>query len=242
MSELTAQSLKPFLQECGYRGSRLKTGTQFAAMKQVALVGFAHEPTDARSACIATLNVKDDLLGAAASCRPLGAPVVMACHENRLHVFKQREAPPERVGDPLAPNQLREFFAQNADSLNPQVLYQLKTRRLLEPAKPQQLKFVDIGLMRLVDENMGRELTDLVESIVSTLGSAFTRRATQTQGRWMLQWAFRLLAGKLLKDKGVSDFRNQDLLDYRTVSQLVGKHYRHEDAPLEEGDDPFIWP
>lgn len=233
MTELTTGSLKPFLRECGYRGRCLKTGTKFAGMKEVALVGFAHEPTDARSACIAALDVEGDLPGAVASCLPLGAPVVMACHANRLHVFKQRKASPDRVENPLAPNQLRGFFAQNADILNPQALYRLKTRgRLLESAKPQQLKFVDIGLMRLVDEDMGRELTGLVERVVGTLAGAFTGHRTEKQGRWMLQWAFRLLAGKILRDKGVPAFADLNLVNFRTVSRLVGNHYRKQDARL----------
>ncbi|MCH8807921.1 MAG: hypothetical protein IH986_17790 [Planctomycetes bacterium] len=238
MTELTTDSLKPFLRECGYRGRRLKTGMQFAGMKHVALVGFAHEPTDARSACIAALDVEADVSIAAASCRPLGAPVVMACHANRLHVFKQREASPERVENPLAPSQLRGFFAQNADVLNPQALYRYKTRgRLLASATPQQLKFVDVGLMRLIDADMGKELTGLVERVVGKLAGAFTGDRTEVQGLWMLQWAFRLLAGKLLRDKGVRAFANLNLLDFRTVSRLVGNHYRKQDARLKvEGD------
>ncbi len=233
MTELTTGSLKPFLKECGYRGRCLKTGTQFAGMKEVALVGFAHEPTDARSACIAALDVRADVSGAVASCRPLGAPVVMACHENRLHVFKQREASPELVEEPLALSRLRGFFADNVDLLNPQALYRLKTRgRLLESPKPRQLKFVDIGLMRLVDEDMGKELTRLVEGLVRTLAAACTGRRSEKQGRWMLQWAFRLLAGKILRDKGVSAFAALKLANFRTVSRLVGNHYRRRDAPL----------
>lgn len=238
MTELTTDSLKPFLKECGYHGRCLKTGTQFAGMKAVALIGFAHEPTDARSACIAALDVKANVSVAVASCRRLGAPVVMACHANRLQVFKQCEASPECVEGPLAPHQLREFFAENADLLNPQALYRFKTRgRLLESAKPQQLKFVDIGLMRLVDEDMGKDLTRLVERLVDTLSRGFTGRRTEKQGRWMLRWAFRLLAGKILKDKGVPGFADLNLLNFRTVSRSVGKHYRKQDARLTvEGD------
>ena len=233
MTELTAGSLKPFLRDCGYHGPRLKTGMKFVGMKEVALVGFAHEPTDARSACIAALDVEADLPDAVASCRPLGAPVVMACHANRLHVFKQRKASPELVEAPLALRQLKGFFAQNADVLNPQALYRFKTRgRLLESPKPQQLKFVDIGLMRLVDEGMGKELTGLVERVVGTLAAAFTGRRTEKQGRWMLQWAFRLLAGKIMRDKGVSAFADLNLLNFRTVSRLVGNHYRKQDDTL----------
>ncbi|MCH8858958.1 MAG: N-6 DNA methylase, partial [Proteobacteria bacterium] len=74
-------------------------------------------------------------------------------------------------------------------------------------------------------------------SVIGKLAGAFTGRRTEEQGRWMLQWAFRLLAGKILKDKGVPAFADLNLVNFRTVSRLVGNHYRKQDARLTvEGD------
>ncbi len=224
--KLTAAALKPCLIRCGYKHSLLKTGARYAGRPDVALIAFAHEPTDARSACIAALNVEIDPVPAVAECFLLGAPVVLACHRDRVQVFKHAVPTPQRVGDPMAPDKLDQFFDRHSAELDPHEIYRLKTRGLLKPPKPQQLKFVDVGLMRLVDEDIGRELTRLVERIVDRLVSTFGRVApTEAQGTWILKWAFRLLAGKILKDKEVDAFQGLDLLAYERVAELVGKHY-----------------
>ncbi len=224
--EFTAGALRPYLRGCGYKQSLVKTGARYADRPDVALIAFAHEPTDALSACIAALNVETDPVQAVAECRPLGAPVVFACHRNSVQVFKQAVPTPQRVGNPMAPDKLGQFFDKHGEELDPHEVYRLKTRGLLDPPKPQQLKFVDVGLMRLVDEDIGRDLTRLVERIVKQLAAAFGREAsTKAQGTWILKWAFRLLAGKILKDKEVDAFQALDLLAYERVAELVGKHY-----------------
>lgn len=221
----SALSLKPYLEQCGYAASLLRTGAQFADRPDVALVGFAHEPADARSACIAALDITGDPLESIRKCRPLGAPIVMAWRAGYLEVYRQSVSAPERAAGPIAPDKLDGFFAENKQEFEPHGLYRLKTRGLLEARTPRQLTFVDVGFMRLVDEEMGQELTRLVERAVDALASAFGARHTIEEGRWILEWAFRLLAGKILRDKGVAKFRGLDLLDYATTSRLVGEHY-----------------
>jgi len=215
----------------------LKTGARYAERPDVALIAFAHEPTDARSACIAALDVQTDPVQAVARCLPLGPSVVFSWHRDRVQVFKQAVPTPQRVGDPVPPDKLDEFFATHQEELQPHTLYRVKTRGLLEAPKPRQLTFVDVGLMRLVDEDMGKELTRLVEHVVDRLRSAFTGQSDDSQqGMWMLEWAFRLLAGKILQDKEVRTFKGVDLLDYRSIWRLVGRHYARTGGPISVGD------
>jgi hypothetical protein len=230
----SAESLRPYLITCGYPPSLLKTGAQFAGRPDVALVGFAHEPMDARSACVAAINAEGEPLSLVKACRSLGAPVVLAWHAGFLEVYRQSVRAPERATEPIAPDKLDAFFAEHKDELEPHALYRLKTRGLLEGA-PRQLTFVDVGFMRHVDDEIGQELTGLVERAVDTLASAYGARYTSEEGRWILKWAFRLLAGKILRDKGVPKFKELDLLDYARVSELVGEHYAANGARLPLG-------
>lgn len=234
----SAESLKPYLMKCGYPASLLKTGAQFAARPDVALVGFAHKPMDARSACVAAIDAEGEPLSLVRACRPLGAPVVLACHAGHLEVYRQSVLAPELATEPIAPGKLDVFFTKHKDELEPHALYRLKTRGLLEARTPRQLTFVDVGFMRLVDDEIGQELTGLVERAVNALASAYGAQYTSEEGRWILQWAFRLLAGKILRDKGVPKFRELDLLDYAQVSRLVAEHYAANGVRLPLGAGP----
>ena len=71
----------------------------------------------------------------------------------------------------------------------------------------KQLGFVDVGLMPLLRAEAGKELGELVENMTrATIQRLSRSNPGKTMVRQVFTHVFRLLAGKILKDKDVDDF------------------------------------
>lgn len=187
------------------------------------LVGFAQPPTDSRSACVAVLSATTDLRLAVESCRPLGAPLVFVCFQDTLQWWKQRPTTAEYL-ESIPANNLEQFFQSHQDEFSPERVYRAKTWGRFQTA--YQLRFVDLGLMPLVEEEVGKSLGRLIEQNVSDLKRSLGwGEVTGEQGHWLLQTVFWLVSGKILHDKHVENFENLDLRDVEQVFHRVGSHY-----------------
>lgn len=221
-TEQSAASLKPLLEECGYTGTRLKEGYTFDSMT-VPLVGFATKPWDFDSACIAVMEGNGDSEAIVQSCRGMGAPIVWVRNNGAVDWWMQRPAKPHLfISKPE-----REFATlvrRNKDKLNPASVYRGKTIARVD--KSRQLDFVDAGFLPLLREEAGKKLHDLVESMtramLSTLGDV---KPSKERVRQVFTSVFRLLAGKILKDKSVHGFKGLDLTRPVEVLSAVEKHY-----------------
>lgn len=103
-------------------------------------------------------------------------------------------------------------------------------------ASAQQLTFVDIGLLPVVERSAGEDLRQLLERSVSTAAAAlgWQKEISPADGGWLLRAVFWLLAAKILKDKGVPGFVRGSLLDLETVYARLAKHYdRHAPRPVQ---------
>ena len=144
---VTAASLRPYLERCGYRGSRLATDYRFDG-GTAPLVGFFGRPWDARSACVGTVDSNGDSRESADACATLGAPTVLVCHADGLDCWRMTGDGPDGPNAVRA-TELEGFFKAHREDLSPETIYAAKTRR---PAAAQrQLWFVDTGLMQAVE-------------------------------------------------------------------------------------------
>ncbi len=83
-----------------------------------------------------------------------------------------------------------------------------------------------MGLMPLVEEQVGRSLGELIERNVSGLKDRLAwGEITDEQGHWLLQTVFWLVSAKILRDKQVQTFEDLDLNDIDDVFRRVGNHY-----------------
>ena len=217
-----AAALKPLLEECGYSGARLGPDFKFGS-KIIPLVGFVAKPWDFDSACIAVVEGGDHPETAARSCRDLGAPVVWVRHNGHVDWWMQHDTAPtlfasRPVGD--FPTLVR----QHKEALGPLSIYRGKT--IARVVRSRQLDFVDAGLLPLLREEAGKKIHDLVEAMTR---ATLTGLGQGNPGREMLRdvftAVFRMLAGKILKDKGVHGFKGLDLSDPAEVLSAVAKHY-----------------
>ena len=221
---LAAASLAPYLRGCGYQGRLLRAHFRFGDGWEAPLVGFAHEPADARSACIAAVNGEGNSKTVVGDLRQLGAPVFLVCEAGQLQWWRQGRVEPSLLETHPA-SAVPQFFAKHARDLSPEAVYRAKTWGSFR--KEYQLSFVDVGLMPLVDHEIGQRLTSLVERVVHSVREELwpKKEIRVEQGAWLLKSVFWLVAAKILHDKGVPAFGSLDLLDVDTVLQAVGKHY-----------------
>ena len=223
---LTPETLRPFLEGCGYHSLLLRRNYRFGTtvgVKEVALAGFAHQPADVRSVCVAVIEAADDPQETVISYRALGALLVFVCHEEQLEWWRQDTMTPQRLAT-LKPSELPGFFQAHYQDFAPASVYRAKTRGRF--AREYQLAFVDVGLMPLVEGEIGQALSRLVERVIDDLIAMLQPTAmTATFGQRLFRDVFWLLAAKILRDKEVPSFRALDFSDIDDVFARVARHY-----------------
>ena len=216
-------ALRVLLEECGYSGTRL--AKDFTVGSNVyPLVGFAGKPWDFDSACIAIVETTDKPSeDAARECRQLGTPIVWVRHNETVDWWTQHSTSPTLFGSkPLS--QFPSLVQQYKADLLPESVYRAKVLGRLPGAK--QLSFVDVGLMPLLRDEAGKGLGTLVEDMTrATLKGLGRSHPGKAVLRDVFTHVFRLLAGKILKDKDVDGFSTIDLHDPGAILSAVTKHY-----------------
>ncbi|MEX2176704.1 MAG: N-6 DNA methylase [Pirellulaceae bacterium] len=189
----------------------------------IPLVGFAQIPMDSRSACVAVLASNGDPRSAVETCRALGAPIVFVCFHDTLQWWKQGAVSAEWI-ESIPSDRVESFFQSHQDDFSPEAVYRAKT--LGRVRSEFQLSFVDLGLLPLVEAEVGAALSHLIERNVSGLKNRLGwNDITNEQGHWLLKSVFWLVSGKLLRDKLVPGFEDIELADIEDVFSRVAEHY-----------------
>ena len=228
---LTPISIKAPLRECGYRPDLLRTDVSFGNNQTAPLVAFAQSPADSRSACVAVLSAASGPKALVEACRPLGSPLVFVCFQDTLQWWKQGATSAEFL-ESIPAKDVKRFFESHIDKFKPEAVYRAKTWGRFQGK--YQLSFVDLGLLPLVEEQVGKSLGHLIEQNVAELkDSVGWGEITNEQGHWLLQTVFWLVSGKILRDKQVERFGDLNLSNVEDVFERLGKHYGT--APLAAG-------
>ena len=217
------------LQRCGYTGEMLQADYpyQVGEHSRIPLVGFASSVRDSRTSCICVLmssepeRVREEYVN---SYRGLGAPVAFVGSGGVLQWWtigaggaKHRET--------IQAKNLKVFFDKNRDELGPKRIRRAKNLGRVDTT--QQLSFVDIGLMPLLEHEMGERLGGLMARVIDFVREGFTpEQLEQPQDQqWVFRAAFWVLCARILKDKGVARFIRLNLNDVDAVLGAVRTHY-----------------
>jgi hypothetical protein len=218
---------------CGYGPSLIKSDRPFLSggmERSIALAAFSQEPFDARSACLAAVTLEAPNESLASQYRDFGAPTLFGLYSKEVFWF-QHETSRTRLLERIEAQKLGNFFEQHREEFKPSRIYRAKTSAKFELS--HQLSFVDAGLMPLLEQGSGEWLGRQVESLVkSVLGAVSEARQSQELSRWVFQSVFWLLAARLLRDKGVKEFKTLDVSDPEDVFNRVGMHYNATPPPL----------
>jgi len=154
--------------------------------------------------------------------KPLGAPVVLACHGDTIQWWKQTTGEPV-PRETVKKRHVRGFFRQRKDDFSPTTIFEGKTRRRLPGQR--QLSFVDAGLMPFIERTAGERLSSLVATAFRAIEEALDHKLQSEDAQNAIKATFWLLAAKALHDKEVKGFKNLNLTDIDAVFARVGRHY-----------------
>ena len=223
-------------QETGYRAEALVRDYAFAdvldpsvTIRHVPLVAFTQTPPSYRSAALAV--VEDDsraALNLVHAHRALGAPLLFVIEGNDVTVWQVRSVDPPRVLERLTVAELPSLFARNRDTWRPDAIHRAKSVGVIE--KNYQLDFIDIGLLPAIEGEIHAKLDRL---LIETLAAATqAQNGDRPDMRVLFRVVFRLLAAKVLEDRGHPSSNRWDSGDLLSVLRAIESYYSLPAIPL----------
>jgi type I restriction-modification system DNA methylase subunit len=221
----TGELIRRCLRVCRYYDDLIEEDYVLGSNRHIPVVAFAHRPHDARSSCIAfwpeSRTPREDVAGL----HELGVPLAFFAGADSWEMWSLRSDGPRRVRSmPL--KEVERFFDDNKADFAPGSVFRAKTWARAEGAR--QLGFVDTGFLPIVEKEAGVQLRQLFEDMVAHTMDALgmkSSRLSDTDAHWLVKSNFRLLAGKILRDKQVPNFIRLDLHDVQGVFDRVAEHY-----------------
>lgn len=226
-SEMTRSVFRKVLNQCGYEDACLhepatRSGDSLGMPR---LLAYCRPPFDVRTAAIAI----GDSPAPGASSRIVqsyqntGAPIVILSVRENVEVWRQESDDPTKI-ETFPANNLDSFFEKQKKNLSPQAVYRAKN--LGQVNEHYQMEFVDAGLMPFLERDVGEKLGELLTNVV---GEAFAdwkriQGDSQQASDLLLRSVFRLLVGKILRDKGVRGFKTLSVSDPVGILRRVTKH------------------
>ncbi|HEX2972611.1 MAG TPA: hypothetical protein VHP11_09780 [Tepidisphaeraceae bacterium] len=159
-------ALRPNLLRCGYRADLVfDRGYKFSDTQSVDLAAFAHEPLDARSACIAAIRAKSaDPKAEVMSRRSFGAPVIFACLEKAIQVWRPGAQDAELIEPTLSPSHIPIFFDKNQKLLAPNRIYTAKTIGRMSDSRQVTNLFVDAELLPYAERSVACLASEILQA------------------------------------------------------------------------------
>lgn len=149
------------LEQCGYSDGLLQTDYTYedrGGKHTVALAGFARPVYDSRTSCISVIGC-GELRGATeeyvSQFRGFGAPVIFACCDGTLQWWNIG-AHGAKIEETVSKDKIEGFFSEHKKEFSPDRIWRAKNLGRVDTK--QQLSFVDIGLMPLLEHEMGSAL------------------------------------------------------------------------------------
>lgn len=222
-------SIAAAAQATGYRTEALIRDYSFADVldpsaktRKVPLVAFTQTPPSYRSAALGVVyGSNDSAFRLVQEYRALGAPLLFVIDGNDVAIWQVRSVEPPRILERSKLDDVANLFARKRETWNPDAIHRAKSVGAVE--KGYQLDFVDLGLLPAIEGEIHAKLDRL---LVETLAAA-----TQTQGgrsldmRLLFRVVFRLLAAKVLQDRGHPYASNWDADDLPSVLKAIESYY-----------------
>ncbi len=215
----------------GYRHGLIKKSYQYADLfspgvpiRTVGRAVFGQEPLDYRSACFGVQIAEPNRPSATLvnELKALGAPQIFVLNNS----FSERWAITER--EPVLQAKyktvnLPNIITHNINEWNPQAIIRAKTD-FAKPA-PQQMDFVDIGLLPALENQAAEKIDYLLKAILHNTEGEIKKHNLHFDSATVFRIVFSLLAAKLLKDRDVINSSSIDFSLPQTALQAVSNHY-----------------
>lgn len=215
----------------GYKRSLIKKDYKYADLfspgvpvRTVGRAVFGQEPLDYRSACFgihpgephrSTKSIVQEL-------RALGAPQVFIINNGTTDLWTITER--DLISQvQYNTSNLPDIITRNKRDWNPQVIIRAKTG-FTKPG-PQQLDFVDIGLLPALENEAARKIDYLLKEILHHIERELIEHGHSFEPSTVFKIVFSLLAAKLLRDREISNSKTIDFSSPQTALNAVSNHY-----------------
>jgi hypothetical protein len=217
------------LRQLEFRGPLLQEDYRFndwfapdSPRRQVPVAAFGQTPLSYDSACFAVLVPEGRLEpGQILDYRALGAPFALEVREDSLACWRVgRDSSQVRLLDSIPAGGLNQYFQAKADQWRPSEVLRAKNISLRSDIR--QVDFIDLGLIPAIEAEVGKKLDPLLREAVSEAEAVYQgRTGAKGDTREVFRLVFRVLAGKILHDRGVMGFR--ELGDEPNPAELLSK-------------------
>jgi hypothetical protein len=233
------------LEGLGYRGELLARSYSFADWflqhnppREAPAAAFGRTPPSYDSACFAVL-VSNGKSGAdlVSDFRALGAPAALEVRPDCVVLWKvgrDRAATAETLRVP--PEGINRLFHDHRDDWSAREILRLKNTEF--KLGPQQLDFIDLGLIPALERHIQPKLDRLLRQVVDGATTVYKRKTGHgADVQQLFRLIFRLLAAKVLHDRSVSPFGSFSVADgVQPILQAVAKYYSEAGPILEDSE------
>jgi type I restriction-modification system DNA methylase subunit len=190
-----------------------------------------HRRRTANAAIAAVTDSGRDVATIIAEHRALGAPLLFLIAEQQITVWQVRsEGPPRRLAHTTSEN-LSALFAVHKESWNPDAIHRAKSIGAIDRA--YQLDFVDAGLLPMVEGQVHAKLDRLIDETLTEALRHHLRARAHLDERFLFRTTFRLLAAKVLQDRGHDLTTTWDPNRIESVLEAITRYYRLSRLPKE---------
>ena len=196
--------------------------------RRVPLAAFTHTPPSYRNAALAVAEAgRGSQADTVSALRALGAPLLLVVdgHANTVTVWQVRaEGRPEIIAEePL--EKLPSLFAKNRNIWNPLSIHRAKSIGQFERAC--QLDFVDLGLLPVIEDEIHAKLDRLINDMLAewVVHARTSAAGMALDDRSLFRTTFRLLAAKVLQDRGHEVASRWDADDIDSVLDVISAYY-----------------
>ena len=187
--------------------------------RTVSVAAFAQTPLSCRSAAFAVVPVgAGDPQAFADGHRALGAPALFVIEGDHTSLWEIRGSEPSRRRERLPVEAVPRLFERDRDRWRPDRIHRAKSIGALDPG--YRLDFVDTGLLPAVE---GEIHVKLYRLLLDALAAAF--HPAQGSEALSSRDLFRLLAGKVLSDRGHAMAREWRADEPDSVLRSIGSYY-----------------
>ena len=220
----------------GYREEAIVRGYAFADVldaadttRTVSLAAFTQTPPSYRSAALAAvLGGEGDTLELVKAHRALGAPLLFVVEGDLVSLWQVRGDAPPRVLERLSASDVPALFERHQDAWRPDAIHRAKSIGAID--RTYQLDFVDIGLLPAVEGEIHLKLDRLLVDTLTAASEAQEGKKPDT--RLLFRVVFRLLAAKVLQDRGHPYAQGWDATDLSSVLRAIESYYSLPSVPI----------
>lgn len=216
----------------GYRRSLIKKAYQYAdifspgvPVRTVGRAIFGQDPFDYRSACIGVqmAEINRPTISLVRELKALGAPQIFILNNGLTERWAITEKEPV-LKDKYKTVNLPNVITQNDKEWNPQSIIRAKAG--FNKPTPQQMDFVDIGLLPALEHEAANKIDYLLRAILNHAEAECKKNNKHFESSIIFKVVFRLLAAKLLKDRDVVTSSSIDFALPQTALEAVTCHYK----------------